>query len=63
MNKKKSEILSILSKVSMHDIGAIKCVKTVKYLGAKVICHRKELLNISRDQFDKKVRVMRWKIG
>ena len=41
----------------------MRCVKTVKYLGVKVTCDRQEQLRISREQIDKNVRVMRWKIG
>jgi hypothetical protein len=39
LNKKKSEILT---KENTQEVGGIKCVKTVKYLGVKVTCDRQE---------------------
>ena len=38
-------------------------MKIVKYLGVKVTCDRQEQMKISREQIDKNVKVMRWKIG
>ena len=35
LNKRKSEILT---KEDIQEVNGIKCVKTVKYLGVKVIC-------------------------
>ena len=60
LNKKKSEILT---KEKVQEVGGVRCVKTVKYLGVRVTCDRQEQLKISREQIDKNVRVMRWKIG
>ena len=39
LNKKKSEILT---KEELPEIGGIKCVKMVKYLGVRVTIDRKE---------------------
>ena len=60
LNKKKSEILT---KEKVQEVVGVRCVKTVKYLGVRVTCDRQEQLKISREQIDKNVRVMRWKIG
>jgi hypothetical protein len=38
-------------------------VQTVKYLGVKVTCDRQEQLKISLEQIDKKIKILRWKIG
>ena len=37
LNKKKSEILT---KEDIYEVGGIKCVKTVKYLGVRVTSDR-----------------------
>jgi hypothetical protein len=60
LNKKKSEILT---KENIAEIGGIKCTKTVKYLGVKVTCDRQEQLKISREQIDKNIKMLRWRIG
>jgi hypothetical protein len=60
LNKKKSEILT---KETIGEVNGIRCVKTVKYLGVKVTCDRQEQLKLSREQIDKNIKVMRWKIG
>ena len=39
LNKKKSEILT---SENLPEIGGIKCVKVVKYLGVRVTVDRKE---------------------
>lgn len=39
LNKKKSEILS---RESTQEISGVKCVKSVKYLGLRVVLDRKE---------------------
>jgi hypothetical protein len=46
LNKKKSEILT---KEAVVEVNGIRCVKTVKYLGVKVTCDRKEQLKLSRE--------------
>ena len=46
LNKKKSEILT---KEKVHEVGGVRCVKTVKYLGVRVTCDRQEQLKISRE--------------
>ena len=60
LNKKKSEILTGEKE---EEIGGVRCTKTVKYLGVRVTIDRKEQSTISREQIDKNVKVMRWKIG
>ena len=39
LNKKKSEILT---KEDLPEIGGVKCVKVVKYLGVRVAVDKKE---------------------
>jgi hypothetical protein len=39
LNKKKSEILT---RESTQEVSGVKCVKSVKYLGVKVVLERKE---------------------
>lgn len=46
LNKKKSEILT---KEKVREVGGVRCVKTVKYLGVRVTCDRQEQLKISRE--------------
>jgi hypothetical protein len=60
LNKKKSEILT---KEDLPDIGGIKCVKMVKYLGVRVTIDRKEQTQVTREQIDKNVKIMRWRLG
>ena len=60
LNKKKSEILT---KEDLPEIRGIKCVKTVKYLGVRVTVDRKEQTQVTREQIDKNVKIMRWRLG
>ena len=60
LNKKKSEILT---KEDLPEIGGIKCVKMVKYLGVRVTIDRKEQTQVAREQIDKNVKIMRWRLG
>ena len=60
LNKKKSEILT---KEDLPEIGGIKCVKMVKYLGVRVTIDRKEQTQVTRGQIDKNVKIMRWRLG
>ena len=60
LNKKKSEILT---KEDLPEIGGIKCVKMVKYLGVRVTIDRKEHTQVTREQIDKNVKIMRWRLG
>ena len=60
MNKKKSEILT---NEPLTEIEGIKCTKTVKYLGVKVTVDKKEQKMIVREQIDKNIRLLRWRIG
>ena len=38
-------------------------MQTVKYLGVKVTSDRQEQLKISREQIDKNIKILRWRIG
>ena len=60
LNKKKSEILT---KEDLPEIGGIKCVEMVKYLGVRVTIDRKEQTQVTREQIDKNVKIMRWRLG
>ena len=60
LNKKKSEILT---KEDLPEVGGIKCVKMVKYLGVRVTIDRKEQTQVTREQIDKNVKIMRWRLG
>ena len=60
LNKKKSEIL--ISE-DLPEIGGIKCVKQVKYLGVRVTIDMKEQTQVTREQIDKNIKLMRWRLG
>ena len=60
MNKKKSEILT---REELTDIQGVKCTKTVKYLGVPVTVDRKEQTKIAKEQIDKNIKVLRWRLG
>ena len=60
LNKKKSEILT---NEKTQEIAGVRCTSTVKYLGVRVTCDRSEQTKISREQIDKNVKILRWKIG
>ena len=45
------------------EIGGFRCTKVVKYLGVKVTADRKEQTKVGREQIDKNVKVMRWRLG
>ena len=53
----------ILTKEKAQEIAGIRCVQTVKYLGVKVTCDRQEQLKVSREQIDKNIKMLRWRIG
>ena len=46
LNKKKSEILT---KEKVEEVGGVRCVKIMKYLGVRVTCDRQEQLKIYRE--------------
>jgi hypothetical protein len=46
LNKKKSEILT---KEDLPEIGGVKCVKVVKYLGVRVAVDKKEQNRVTRE--------------
>jgi hypothetical protein len=60
LNKKKSEILT---GENLPEIGGVKCTKTVKYLGVRVTVDKKEQTRVAREQIDKNIKVMRWRLG
>ena len=60
LNKKKSEILT---SENLPEIGGFKCTKTVKYLGVRVTVDKKDQKQIAREQIDKNIKIMRWRLG
>ena len=59
LNKKKSEVLT---KLSVEEINGIKCSTTVKYLGVRVAVDRKDQIKISKEQINKNVQLLRWRL-
>ena len=39
------------------------CTKIVKYLGVKVTSDKKEQTKVAKEQIDKNIKVMRWRLG
>ena len=60
LNKKKSEILT---KEDLPEIGGVKCAKVVKYLGVRVAVDKKEQNRVTREQIDKNIKLLRWRLG
>ena len=60
LNKKKSEILT---GENLPEIGGVKCTKTVKYMGVRVTADKQEQKSIIREQIDKNVKLLRWRLG
>ena len=60
LNKKKSEILT---NEDLTEIGGVKCTKVVKYLGVRVAIDKKEQTRVTREQIDKNIKIMRWRLG
>ena len=60
LNKKKSEILT---NEDPTEIGGARCTKVVKYLGVRVAIDKKEQTRVTREQIDKNIKVMRWRLG
>jgi hypothetical protein len=60
LNKKKSEILT---NEDLPEIGGVKCVKVVKYLGVRVAVDKKEQNRVTREQIDKNIKLLRWRLG
>jgi len=60
LNKKKSEILT---GENLPEIGGVKCARTVKYLGVKVTVDKQEQKVIAREQIDRNVKLLRWRLG
>ena len=59
LNKRKSEILTGESE---EEINGIKCASTVKYLGVRVAVDKKEQIKISKEQMNKNVQLLKWKL-
>jgi hypothetical protein len=60
LNRKKSEILT---NEDLTEIGGVKCAKVVKYLGVRVAIDKKEQTRVTREQIDKNIKIMRWRLG
>ena len=60
LNKKKSEILT---NEDLTEIGGVKCAKVVKYLGVRVAIDKNVQTRVTREQIDKNVKIMRWRLG
>jgi len=59
LNKKKSEILT---NAVLEEINGVKCSKIVKYLGVKVSIDKKEQIKVAKEQVNKNVQLLRWKL-
>ena len=59
LNKKK---LEILPKVETEEVNGIKCSSTVKYLGVRVAVDRKDQIRISKEQINKNVMLLRYRL-
>jgi hypothetical protein len=59
LNKRKSEILTA---EKMEDINGVKCSTSVKYLGVRVAVDKKDQIRISKEQINKNVQLLRWKL-
>ncbi len=60
LSRKKSEILN---GEDLPEIGGVKCTKMVKYLGVRVAIDKKEQKLVAREQIDKNIKLMRWRLG
>ena len=59
LNKRKSEILTA---EGIEEINGIKCSTQVKYLGVKVAVDKKDQIRISKEQINKNVQLLKWKL-
>ena len=59
LNKRKSEILTA---EKIEDINGVKCSTSVKYLGVRVAVDKKDQIRISKEQINKNVQLLRWKL-
>jgi hypothetical protein len=59
LNKRKSEILA---QEGSGEIGGIRCVSSVKYLGVRVTHDRKEQLKVANEQVSRNINVLRWRL-
>jgi hypothetical protein len=59
LNKKKSEILTAKD---AEEIAGVKCRKSVKYLGVKVTTDRSEQRRIAKEQIQRNLNALRWKL-
>jgi hypothetical protein len=59
LNKRKSEILTA---EKIEEINGVKCSTSVKYLGVRVAVDKKDQIRISKEQINKNVQLLRWKL-
>ena len=59
LNKRKSEILTA---EKVEEINGVKCSTSVKYLGVRVAVDKKDQIRISKEQINKNVQLLRWKL-
>ena len=58
-NKRKSEILT---QEGNGEVGGIRCVSSVKYLGVRVTHDKKEQLKVAKEQVVRNINVLRWRL-
>ena len=46
----------------MDEVNGIKCSTSVKYLGVKVAVDKKDQTRISKEQINKNVQLLKWKL-
>ena len=59
LNKRKSEILTA---EKIEEVNGVKCSTSVKYLGVRVAVDKKDQIRISKEQINKNVQLLRWKL-
>jgi hypothetical protein len=59
LNKRKSEILTA---EKVEEVNGVKCSTSVKYLGVRVAVDKKDQIRISKEQINKNVQLLRWKL-
>ena len=59
MKKRKSEILTA---EKIEEVNGVKCSTSVKYLGVRVAVDKKNQIRISKEQINKNVQLLRWKL-
>jgi predicted transcriptional regulator len=54
--------IEILTAEKTEGINVIKCSTSVKYLGVRVAVEKKDQIRISKEQINKNVQLLRWKL-